>query len=90
MNKYLEAFEHLCKHTEQLQFLQLLDDSTFNKGSYEEDKRTIKELVDKATPMRVTDIHVDEFYCPKCSSEISHNHDCQLPNFCKECGQRLE
>ena len=55
----------------------------------EEEYEEYLELRERATPMRVTDIHVDEFYCPNCGSEIPHDYDCQLPNFCKECGQRL-
>ena len=39
--------------------------------------------------MKVTDIHTDEFYCPNCGSEIAHDMDCELPKYCKECGQRI-
>lgn len=54
-NKYEEAFKRLCKHTEQLQVFQLIDNDPafpFNKIAYEEDKKTIKELVEKATPKK--------------------------------------
>lgn len=81
MNKYQKALNIFC---EQNTFKDISKD-VLNKNYL-----ILKELVEKATPMRVTDIHVDEFYCPKCDSEISHDYDCQLPNFCKECGQRLE
>ena len=52
----------------------------------------IQELVDKEEkPMKVTDIHVDEFYCPKCHSEISHDkYNSEHPKYCEECGQRLD
>lgn len=51
----------------------------------------LQELVNKETPMLVTDIHVDEFYCPKCHSEISHDkYNSEHPKYCEECGQRLD
>lgn len=51
----------------------------------------IKELVNKATPMLVNDIHIDEFYCPKCHSEITHDiSNIYHPQYCEECGQRLD
>ena len=53
---------------------------------------TLKELVNKETPMLVTDIHVDEFYCPKCHAEITHDINNYLgrPTYCEECGQKLD
>ena len=43
-------------------------------------------------PMLVTDIHVDEYYCPCCGSE--NNKDCNSDRgndeFCPQCGQALE
>lgn len=51
----------------------------------------IKAALDKETPIKVTDIHVDEFYCPKCHSEISHDkYNSEHPKYCEECGQRLD
>lgn len=52
----------------------------------------LQELVDKEKPMLVTDIHVDEFYCPKCHSEITHdisNYGAR-PRYCEDCGQKLD
>lgn len=58
----------------------------------EEDINLLQELVDKETPVLVTDIHVDEFYCPKCHAEITHdisNYGAR-PKYCEECGQKLD
>ena len=41
-------------------------------------------------PVEVTDIHVDEFFCPVCGSEIPHDIDDVKPNYCEVCGQRLK
>lgn len=84
MNKYQEALEHIIKCDREDCGMSYLSDA------YRNDLSVLRELVDKATPKCVTDIHVDEFYCPNCGGEISHDYGCQLPNFCKECGQRLE
>ena len=52
----------------------------------------LQELVDKETPMLVTDIHVDEFYCPKCHAEITHSKSDieNRPKYCEYCGQKLD
>ena len=43
-------------------------------------------------PMRVTDIHTDEYYCPACGAE--NNKDCGSKRgndlFCPQCGQALD
>ena len=56
-----------------------------------ERKEWLNTLLKRETPMKVTDIHVDEFYCPKCHSEISHDkYNSEHPKYCEECGQKLE
>lgn len=43
----------------------------------------------KQVPMRVTNIHVDEYYCPECGAENGCN-DCEpRDDFCPVCGQAL-
>ena len=44
------------------------------------------EVLEKHIPMKVTDIHVDEFYCPNCGAEICHEYygSTYHPNYCKE------
>lgn len=88
MNKYQEA----------LNVINQSDDEKFIKDSrayYEKYKINpvvvLQKLVNKETPMKVTDIHIDEFYCPKCHSEISHDiSNIYHPQYCEECGQRLD
>ena len=38
----------------------------------------------------VTDIHVDEYYCPACGAEIPHDHEDKGDNYCRECGAKLD
>ena len=79
MNKYQKALERIKKHCPTL-FAEVVKDLA-----------TLQELVDKETPIKVTDIHVDEFYCPKCHSEITHDkYNSEHPKYCEECGQRLD
>lgn len=40
----------------------------------------------KQKPMKVTDIHVDEFYCPACGGEVTG----EPYNYCPICGQKFE
>lgn len=45
-----------------------------------------EKAIRKQTPMKVTDIHVDEFYCPACGGEVTG-----APyNYCPICGQKFE
>lgn len=65
----------------------------FTSLSKEEYRKQVNEAPTyKETPMLVTDIHVDEFYCPKCHSEITHdiNNYGARPRYCEDCGQRLD
>ena len=85
-NKYQEALDTFCCGC-----------YGGNEGCNGKDKYclnylTLKELVDKETPMLVTDIHVNEFYCPKCHSEITHdiNNYGARPKYCEDCGQKLD
>lgn len=93
MNKYQEAFERLVSHIEQLQKFQLVDDRTFNKGSYEQDKETIKELVNKATPKKPRGIKKDR--CSICGSynEIFSKRRNTVAHdivYCWHCGNAIE
>ena len=56
-----------------------------------ERKEWLNILLKRETPMLVTNIHVDEFYCPKCHAEISHDSsNIYHPQYCEECGQKLD
>ena len=55
----------------------------------EEALEVASSCIEKQIPMRCKDLHVDEYYCPKCDSE-----NCGFPGhfgdkFCPECGQRM-
>ena len=51
--------------------------------------RAIKSL-EKQIPMKITDIHVDEYYCPKCGAELGCDNKKVQDKYCRECGQRFE
>ena len=44
----------------------------------------------KERTYKVTDIHVDEYYCPACGAEIPHSHEDKGDNYCRECGAKLD
>lgn len=95
MNKYQEAFERLYLHTEQLQKFQVMDCPAFNKGSYEEDKKLIGELVEKATPKK-TYMNVFNAYCPNCKNALGKEFAMNGlrgrlgTQYCPNCGQELD
>jgi hydrogenase maturation factor HypF (carbamoyltransferase family) len=85
MNRYQEALDRLG--AEKLARGELIR----NDSKVESYLLILQELVDKEKSMKVTDIHVDEFYCPKCHSEITHDtNNIYHPQYCEECGQRLD
>lgn len=47
------------------------------------------EALDKQIPIEVTDVHVDEYYCPACGSENSCDQKTITDNYCPICGQRI-
>lgn len=49
----------------------------------------LQTLRKKQTPMKVKDIHVDDFICPACGSENCTSDYKQVPKYCIECGQAL-
>ena len=50
-----------------------------------------RAAVEKQKAMKVTDIHVDEYYCPACGSEnTTSNALTGGDHYCPNCGQRLE
>lgn len=45
---------------------------------------------EKQKPMKVTDIHVDEYHCPACWAENCTSDACTVGDqYCPNCGQRL-
>lgn len=51
----------------------------------------IEKMKKKQIPMEVTDVHVDEYYCPACGSENNCGSGPGLigDRFCPVCGQAL-
>lgn len=49
----------------------------------------IEEFSAKQTPMKVAEIHVDEYFCPACGAENNCDHGNVQDTYCPVCGQRL-
>ena len=49
----------------------------------------ILNALTKRVPMKVREIHLDEYYCPACGSENNCNDGIVGDKFCPECGQAL-
>ena len=49
----------------------------------------IEELSRRETPMKITKIHVDEYYCPACGAENNCDQGHVQDAYCPACGQRL-
>ena len=45
--------------------------------------------VEKQKPMKIKEIHCDEYYCPACYSENNCNDGRVEDKFCRNCGQAL-
>ena len=66
-------------------------------GKGEEDVREIifdfgrvKEALEKQIPMKVKDIHVDEYFCPACGTQNNCGDICLIgDSYCPVCGQAL-
>lgn len=50
----------------------------------------LKEAREKQIPMKIKEIHVDEYYCPACGAELNCNDSKVEDKYCRECGQRFE
>lgn len=48
-----------------------------------------EKAMEKQNPMKVTDIHVDDFICPSCGNESCTIDYSKVPSYCPECGQAL-
>lgn len=81
MNKYQDA-------------LNSLNPNYIGEQEYSWRKATeiLQELVDKETPMKVTEIYTDEYYCPNCGNETLRfkYHAEYTHKYCLNCGQKLD
>lgn len=48
-----------------------------------------REAVEKQRPMKVKEIHVDEYYCPACGSENCCDQGIVGDRYCPYCGQAI-
>lgn len=83
MNKYQEAFEDLCV---------TWDEEGMGKdhlqNQYPHLYNTIKELVDKETPMKPIVYNLNQFKCPKCKKQIKGQkmlYNMETKRFDKKC-----
>lgn len=49
----------------------------------------IEKLSRRETPMKITEVHVDEYYCPACGAENNCDEGYVQDAYCPVCGQRL-
>lgn len=49
----------------------------------------IEAMNRRETPMKITEIHVDEYYCPACGAENNCDQGYVQDAYCPVCGQRL-
>lgn len=50
----------------------------------------ILNALTKRVPMKIKEIHVDEYFCPVCGSENNCNDRIVTDKFCPECGQAFD
>lgn len=48
------------------------------------------QAVEKQLPMKIKEIHLDEYFCPACGSENGCNDGVVGDNYCPNCGQRFD
>lgn len=49
------------------------------------------QALEKQTPKKIAEIHIDEYICPSCGEENSGCDDRKITDkYCPNCGQRLE
>lgn len=48
-----------------------------------------REAVEKQRPMKATDIHVDEYFCPACGAENCCDQGIVIDRYCPNCGQAI-
>lgn len=53
-------------------------------------KQALLEAMEKQIPIKIKEIHVDEYYCPACGVELNCNDAKVEDKYCSECGQRFE
>ena len=59
------------------------------ENTFAEAADAIEELSCRETPMKIAEIHVDEYYCPACGAENNCDQGYVQDAYCPACGQRL-
>ena len=70
----------------------LLANRIGTSGTQEEFDKAFRIAIlalEKQIPMRVENVHVDEYYCPACEAENNCDNGIIGDKFCPECGQAL-
>lgn len=84
MNKYQEAYSYIKHYCE-------LDDECVGWPLYQRSINSLKELVDKATPIKpvVGKRFPDYLRCPNCN-EFAEKDGGGVYKYCPYCGQKLD
>ena len=96
MNKYQLSFNRFINHIVQTNMFPNSNDNLNNK-IFEQDRKTIQELVEKATPKKPNleadgysngELVYDTWICPSCGKHYEVDYDDY--KYCPVCGQRLD
>lgn len=64
----------------------------FQEPVMEPEDYTIEEAIkaiEKQIPMRIEEVHIDEYFCPACGAENCCNDGIVKDKYCSECGQAI-
>lgn len=61
----------------------------YKRGLLHRAASAIENLRRRETPMKIAEIHVDEYYCPACGAENNCDQGNVQDAYCPACGQRL-
>ena len=67
----------------------LSSDCVWRIGLLTQAANAIEKLSRREMPMKITEIHVDEYYCPACGAENNCDESYVQDTYCPVCGQRL-
>ena len=91
MNKY-EKITYAKSHTTINGLLVVHIEYEMYEEDYYKMKKYENELVERATPMKPSDLKDDDYVwwqCPKCNGDTTDDNQIQY-NFCPICGQALD
>lgn len=67
----------------------ILRNININSGKEGQAIRTAIKALEKQIPKKVINIHCDEYFCPRCSSENNCDQYIVRDKYCPNCGQKL-